>query len=321
MPTYPSEHALPKSIAVFGAGPGLGQAVARHYAREGYAVTLVGRRSEPLDRLAKDLTSAGATAHVITADLSDTGATPRLAEQIRAKAGHLDAFYYAPTPDTGFVSAANLTPQHAQKFMPLIFYTMLALVQEFLPHMLEQGDGAILTAQGGSTVHGLPNMSGPSPAQAAQRNYLQAPHAEVAEKGVYVGHRWNIGVVKAAAMEHWCRCGPGRGGAAEVCGVAGVCGASQARGGEPGGAMMHLRSRAWWHPDPGRGGRGRTYPMWGARSPQENARMFSGGMKDAGRLAGRLRQALWPDPAGPATLAHQLQHSLCPRSGLDEKRV
>jgi len=47
------------------------------------------RRSEPLDRLAKDLTSAGATAHVITADLSDTGATPRLAEQIRAEAGNL----------------------------------------------------------------------------------------------------------------------------------------------------------------------------------------------------------------------------------------
>jgi short-subunit dehydrogenase len=178
---------ISKSIAVFGAGPDLGQAAARRYAREGYAVTLVARRPEPLDRLAKDLTSAGATAHVVTADLFDTGATPRLAEQIHAKVGNLDAFYYAPTPDTGFVSAANLTPQHAQKFMPLIFYTMLALVQEFLPHMLEQADGAILTAQGGSTVQGLPNMSGPSPAQAAQRNYLQALHAEVADKGVYVG--------------------------------------------------------------------------------------------------------------------------------------
>jgi NAD(P)-dependent dehydrogenase (short-subunit alcohol dehydrogenase family) len=56
---------MSKSIAVFGAGPGLGQAVARRYAREGYAVTLVARRSEPLDRLAQELTSAGATAHVI----------------------------------------------------------------------------------------------------------------------------------------------------------------------------------------------------------------------------------------------------------------
>jgi short-subunit dehydrogenase len=191
---------MSKSIAVFGAGPGLGEAVARRYAREGYAVTLVARRSEPLERMAKDLTSAGATAHVITADLADTGATPRLAEQIRAKAGDLDAFYYAPTPSTGFVAAANLTPQHAQNFMPLIFYTMLALVQEFLPHMLEQGDGAILTAQGGSTVRGLPNMSGPSPAQAAQRNYLQALHGEVAGKGVYVGMLYIGAAIKNSAF-------------------------------------------------------------------------------------------------------------------------
>jgi short-subunit dehydrogenase len=191
---------MSRSIAVFGAGPGLGEAVARRYAGEGYAVTLVARRSEPLDRLAKDLTSAGATAHVITADLSDTAATPRLAERIRARTGDLDALYYAPTPDTGFVSATNLTPEHAKNVMPLIFYTMLALVQEFLPHMLAQGDGAILTAQGGSTVQGLPNMSGPSPAQAAQRNYLQALHAEVAEKGVYVGMLYIGAAIKNSAF-------------------------------------------------------------------------------------------------------------------------
>jgi len=40
-------------------------------------------------------------------------------------------------------------------------------------------------------------MSGPSPAQAAQRNYLQALHAEVADTGVYVGMLY-IG----AAIEH-----------------------------------------------------------------------------------------------------------------------
>lgn len=186
-----------KSIAVFGVGSGLGQAVARRYAQEGYTVILVARRREPLDLLAKDIACIGATAHVITADLSDTDAIPALAEQIRAKVGNLDAFYYAPTPSGGFVSAANLTSQHAKDFMPLSFYTLLTLVQEFLPHMLKQGDGAILTAQGASSVHGIPNMSGPGPAQAAQRNYLQSLHAEVAEKSVYVGVLY-IG----AAIEH-----------------------------------------------------------------------------------------------------------------------
>jgi len=186
-----------KSIAVFGVGPGLGQAVARRYAHEGYRVVLVARRREPLEYLAKELASAGATAHVIPADLSDTTAIPALAEQIRATVGNPDALYYAPTPSGRFIPAANLTPQQAMDFMPLSFYALLALVQEFLPHMLAQGDGAILTAQGASSVQGLPNLSGPGPAQAAQRNYLQSLHAEVAEHGVYVGMLY-IGV----AIEH-----------------------------------------------------------------------------------------------------------------------
>ena len=76
---------MSKTIAAFGVGPGLGQAVARCYAREGYTVVLVARRQEPLDLLATDLTRAGATAHAITADLSDTAATPRLAERAAAE--------------------------------------------------------------------------------------------------------------------------------------------------------------------------------------------------------------------------------------------
>ncbi len=176
-----------KSMAVFGAGPGLGQAVARRYAQDGYSIVLVARRREPLELLASDLSRSGATVHVIPADLSCTDAVPQLAGQIRKKVGELDAFYYAPTPDGGFISATKMTPQHARDSMPLSYYTLLALVQEFLPHMLEQGDGAILTAQGASSVQGLPYMSGPGPAQAAQRNYLQSLHAEVAQKGVYVG--------------------------------------------------------------------------------------------------------------------------------------
>ena len=194
---------MPKSIAVFGAGPGLGHAVARRYAQDGYEIVLVARRREPLELLAHELTGQGQTSHVITADLTDTEAMPALAEQIRAEVGALDALYYAPTPEGGFFAAANLTPERAQAFMPLVFYSMVALVREFLPRMLEQGDGAILTAQGASTVHGLPNMSGPGPAQAAQRNYLQSLHAEVADKGVFVGMLYVGAIIEDSAFHSW----------------------------------------------------------------------------------------------------------------------
>ena len=191
---------MPKSIAVFGAGPGLGRAVAHRYAQEGYDVVLVARSQEGLDVFAKDLSSLGVSAHVITADLADTAAVPALGERIRAAIGELDAMYYAPTPGQGFVPAAELTPQRAEDFMPLLFYTHIALVQEFLPHMIEQGSGAILTAQGASTLHGLPNMSGSGPAQAAQRNYLQSLHTEVADKGVYVGMLYIGAVIENSAF-------------------------------------------------------------------------------------------------------------------------
>ena len=187
---------MSKSIGIFGAGPALGQAVARRYASEGYAVTLVARHPEPLERMARELTSAGATAQAITADLSDTDAVPRLAGRIRAEAGHLDALYYGPSSG-GFLPAADLTPQQLQAFMPFTLYTLVALAGEFLPHMIEQRAGAILLATGASAVQGMPNFSGPGPALAAQRNYLQSLHAELAASGVYAG-----GLYIGATIEH-----------------------------------------------------------------------------------------------------------------------
>ena len=129
---------MPKSIAVFGAGPGLGQAVARRYAQEGYDVVLVARRRRTPRPVRSGSDRCRRPARTsITADLADTDAVPALAEQVRATIGGLDALYYAPTPNYGFVPAADLTPQRAQDYMPLIVYSLLALVQQFLPHMVE----------------------------------------------------------------------------------------------------------------------------------------------------------------------------------------
>ena len=122
---------MSRSIAVFGVGPGLGQAVARRYSREGYAVVLVARRQEPLDRLAEELTSDGARAHAIGADLSDSDAIPALSERIRATVGDLDAIYYGAAAN-GFIPVLDLTSRRVQDIMPLGVYTLLALVREFL---------------------------------------------------------------------------------------------------------------------------------------------------------------------------------------------
>jgi short-subunit dehydrogenase len=189
---------MSKSVAVVGAGPGLGQAVARRYAREGYTVALIARRRESLDALAAELTRAGATAHAITADLSSERAVPQLAEQIRAKAGSLDAIYYGPSV-RGYIPVVDLTAEQLRELMPLGVYSLVDLVHEFLPHMLSQQQGTILVAAAASAVQGMPNLAGTA-VLAAQRNYLQALQAKVTEQGVYVGRLYIGAVIQHSAF-------------------------------------------------------------------------------------------------------------------------
>jgi len=155
----------------------------------------VARRPEPLDQLVEQLTSDGARAYAIAADVADTGAIPALAERVRAAIGDPEVLYYGVAAN-GFVPVLELTPERVDELMPLGVHALLALVREFLPAMIAQGEGAVLSAQGASAVRGNPRIAG-GLALAAQRNLLQALHAEVAEHGVYVG-----GLYIGAAIEN-----------------------------------------------------------------------------------------------------------------------
>jgi NADP-dependent 3-hydroxy acid dehydrogenase YdfG len=178
---------MSSSIVIFGAGPGLGRAVAGRFSREGYDAVLVGRRAENLARIAADLPGRAVT---LTADLADTGALPGLIGRIRDEVGDPDVLYFASQPggsNAGFTPAAALTPDAFPGYLPLALFTPVAIVHAFLPAMLDRGAGAILTAQGMAAVRGMQGMSGPGPVLAAQRNYLQSLEAEVGPRGVFVG--------------------------------------------------------------------------------------------------------------------------------------
>jgi len=59
-----------RCAVVTGAATGIGRATAVAFAREGYAVALVGRRAEPLEELATELRDGGAQAIAAPADVT-----------------------------------------------------------------------------------------------------------------------------------------------------------------------------------------------------------------------------------------------------------
>jgi NADP-dependent 3-hydroxy acid dehydrogenase YdfG len=98
------------------------------------------------------------------------------------------------------VRPSELNPELVDAYLPTALHTLMG-VREFLPGMVQRGDGALLAAGGFSAVRGVPYFSAPGPALAAQRNYLQSLETELAGTGVFVG-RLYVGATIANSAWH-----------------------------------------------------------------------------------------------------------------------
>jgi NAD(P)-dependent dehydrogenase (short-subunit alcohol dehydrogenase family) len=78
---------------VTGAGSGIGKSVALALLKEGYRVTLAGRRKDPLEQTGKDAGSAGAHALVVPTDVSNPESVRALFAKVKEVFGRLDLLF------------------------------------------------------------------------------------------------------------------------------------------------------------------------------------------------------------------------------------
>lgn len=86
-----------KVLVVVGAGPGVGAALARRFAREGYAVALVARTAGTLEQLAAELEDAGATVLWAAVDITDQPALTKAIEGFAERLGRIDVLHFNPS--------------------------------------------------------------------------------------------------------------------------------------------------------------------------------------------------------------------------------
>jgi NAD(P)-dependent dehydrogenase (short-subunit alcohol dehydrogenase family) len=82
-----------KVATVTGAGSGIGRAVALALMREGYAVTLAGRRKEALEAVAAEGKPSGARALVVPTDVGDPASVRALFARTKDAFGRLDVLF------------------------------------------------------------------------------------------------------------------------------------------------------------------------------------------------------------------------------------
>ena len=177
-----------KTIALFGAGTGLGASLARRFGSAGYRVALVARRAAALEQLATELARDGIEAAAFPADLTQLAGIPGLVRSIEQRFGPIDVSVYSPVPsDVNFVPAVQLDAAKLQSMAHIFTLAPIEVAHTVLPGMLARGNGAVVVVGGLTAVVPMPGLSGVGPLMAATRNYIFTLNAEVGPKGVYAG--------------------------------------------------------------------------------------------------------------------------------------
>lgn len=177
------------TIAIIGAGRGLGAAVARRFAREGFAVGLISRKQVHVDALAGELAEEGVDARGFAADVRDPSSIARALEQVTETLGPIEVLQYSPLPQKDFMRPVlETTPADLVGPVEFSIYGPVAAVHQVVPGMrfLGKDRGTILFVNGGSAVKPGRDVTGTSVAFAGQAAYAQLLHEALGEEGIQV---------------------------------------------------------------------------------------------------------------------------------------
>ncbi len=175
------------TIAIIGAGAGLGLATARRFGAEGFNVALISRNQEHVDALAKDLSAAGITARGYAANVHEpevlSAALARAAEEL----GAVEILQYSPVPAKDYLRPV-LETTHEELGAALRFSALgpAAAMSALLPGMRELGRGTALFVNGSSAVRPNAKYAWTSAAFAAESAYVQMLHEALAPEGIHV---------------------------------------------------------------------------------------------------------------------------------------
>ncbi|MCU1634108.1 MAG: Dehydrogenase [Micrococcaceae bacterium] len=177
------------TIAIIGAGRGLGAAVARRFGAEGFSVALISRSQGKLDALAEDLGKEGIQARGFAADVRDPESIAEALEAATETLGPIEVLQYSPLPQKDFMRPVlETTPADLKGPVEFSIYGPVAAVHQVLPGMrfLGENRGTILFINGGSAVKPGRAVTGTSVAFAGQAAYAQLLHEVLGEEGIHV---------------------------------------------------------------------------------------------------------------------------------------
>jgi NAD(P)-dependent dehydrogenase (short-subunit alcohol dehydrogenase family) len=174
-------------VAGVGASRGLGAAIARRFAREGFRVSVIGRSGEKLGAAVKELRESGAAVQSVVGDVTDEALVRRAVAEADAPDAPLEAaiFNAGGNWPKAFLEmdAAFLDGMWRVNALAGFFFAKAALES-----MLPRQRGTLLFTGASASLRGRAKFGGFAQAKAALRALAQSAAREFGPQGIHVAH-------------------------------------------------------------------------------------------------------------------------------------
>ncbi len=176
-----------KVAAVVGVGPGLGTAISRRFAREGFSVGLMARSEESLSAAREEVENAGAKALAVAANATDPASVARAFDEVRDELGDPEVFVYnAGVFQMGGI--LELTPELFDDCFRANCSGAFYGAQQVLPAMLEKGRGTVILTGATAALRGSANFAALATGKFGLRALAQTMAREFGPQGIHVAH-------------------------------------------------------------------------------------------------------------------------------------
>ncbi|WPH01287.1 Hypothetical protein R9X50_00412500 [Acrodontium crateriforme] len=175
-------------IAVVGAGPGIGEAVARRFVVEGYSVALLARTEDKLQTMKQGIEAdyGKGTANYYITDLRIEESVLASFQKIKTEMGPVDVLVYnAGARRVNGKMILDTTSEEFENFTKINLFGAFWSTKCVLPDMLAKQKGTILFTGATGALRGVPGLASFSPGKFGLRSLCQIITREYQPQGIH----------------------------------------------------------------------------------------------------------------------------------------
>ena len=170
-------------VAVTGASSGIGEAIAREFARAGASLTVVARRTELLQKLAAEV--APARVRVVSHDLSRPEAAAEWIAAAEAELGPIDVLVNnAGLENSGPTASSDVAT--GMRVLSLNMLSPILITRTILPKMIARKQGTIVNVASLAAFSPMPRMAWYAASKAGIAHFTETLRPELKRTGVHV---------------------------------------------------------------------------------------------------------------------------------------